>query len=306
MVRYSIVILNLNGMKHLSPCIDSIHNQDFTDYEIIIVDNASTDTSVTFLEENYPDVLLVRNATNRGFAGGCNDGAEIASGEYLFFLNNDTVLSSSFFSHLEHAIQKYPDYGMYAPKMIYPDGRINSTGIFISLSGAVWDRGLKEQDTYGTSDEVFGPCGGAAVYTREVFFQAGRFDEDFFIFMEDADLAFRTHLLGWKCRFIPEASVIHHHGGTVGVGSDFSVYYGNRNIIWFPLKNFPFRILFFSLPLIIIRALVTVFYYSCSGRGKLVLCAKWDAVKGIPSLLRKRKGIHQNKKTDFGIKYNLK
>lgn len=298
MVRFSIIIPNYNGTLYLGPCIDSIHAQDCQDYEIILVDNASHDESVLFIKNSYPDVILVLNIQNRGYAGGCNDGVRIASGEFFLFLNTDTVLEKEFLTKMNDAIDRYPQYGMYAPKMVYPDGRINSTGICISLSGAAWDRGMGEEDNgqYDFSEEILGPCGGAAVFRREAFLDAGGFDDDFFLFMEDVDLVVRAQLAGWRCRYIPEAVVNHHHGGTTGVGSDVSIYYGNRNILWYPLKDYPFWLLIFALPWIIGRTIGVVGYYALKGKGRIALKAKWDGILGIYQMIKKRRNVLHIKK----------
>lgn len=290
MVRFSIIIPNYNGISYLRPCIDSIQAQGYQDVEVILVDNASQDESVEFVRQWYPSVHVVSNSHNRGYAGGCNDGAREATGDFLLFLNTDTVLTSTFLLQLLAAIDTYPTYGMFAPKMVYPDGRINSTGICVSLSGAAWDRGMGEKDTgqYDTSEDVLGPCGGAALFRREAFFDAGGFDDDFFLYMEDVDLVLRAQLAGWKCRYVPDAVVFHHHGGTAGVGSDVAVYYGNRNILWYPLKIYPVWLLILALPWIIGRTIGVVGYYAIHGKGQVALRAKWDGMKGVFRMIRKR------------------
>jgi len=302
MVRFSIIIPNYNGISYLGPCIDSILAQVFQDYEIILVDNASQDESVSLIRNSYPDVILVEHAENRGYAGGCNDGVRIANGDFFLFLNTDTVLSKEFLIRMSDAIDRYPQYGMYSPKIVCPDGRINSTGICISLSGAAWDRGMGEADQgqYDHSEDILGPCGGAALFKREAFFDAGGFDDDFFLFMEDVDLVIRTQLAGWKCRYIPEAVVYHHHGGTTGVGSDISIYYGNRNILWYPVKDFPFWLLIFATPWIIGRTIGVVGYYTLKGKGRIALKAKWDGFFGLLKIIRERyKSIRIERNTEF-------
>ena len=134
------------------------------------------------------------------------------------------------------------DVGMCASKMLFPDGRINSTGICISRSGAAWDRGMFEPDRgqYDLEEEVFGPCAGAALYRKEMLEEIGLFDEDFFLYMEDVDLAFRGRLAGWKCIYVPEAKVYPPSWRNSRFGSDLSVYYGNRNVIWYAIKDFPY------------------------------------------------------------------
>jgi len=147
-------------------------------------------------------------------------------------------------------IQEYNGYGMYAPKMKYPDGMINSTGICISLSGAAWDRGLGEEDSgqYDQSEDILGHSGCAALIRRDTYFEAGGFDPDFFLYMENLDLVIRAQLAGWKCSYIPDAVVYHHHGGITGIESDISVYYGNRNILWYPVKNYSWVLLLLVFP----------------------------------------------------------
>jgi GT2 family glycosyltransferase len=190
--------------------------------------------------------------------------------------------------------------------MLFPDGRINSTGICISRSGAAWDRGMFEQDLgqYDIREEVFGPCAGAALYRKVMLEEIGLFDEDFFLYMEDVDLAFRGRLAGWKCVYVPEAVVYHYHGGTAGYGSSLSVYYGNRNIIWYAIKDFPMRILITSLLFILTRNLAAIPYYCLRGQGKVILKSKLDGLRKRNNVIRKvpEKEIKKFIKTWCGIK----
>jgi GT2 family glycosyltransferase len=174
--------------------------------------------------------------------------------------------------------------------MILPDGRINSTGICISRSGAAWDRGMFQKDTgqFDEPGEVFGPCGGAALYRKKMFEDIGLFDEDFFLYMEDVDIAFRGRLAGWTCRYIPSARVVHQQGGTAGYGSDLSVYYGNRNLLWYVAKDFPDGLLLKYLPWIVGRNLAVLLYYGTRGQGMVALRAKVDGIAGIGRMVRKR------------------
>jgi len=292
----SVVITNYNGWRYLPDCLSSLAAQTYRDFETIMVDNASTDGSVEFVEEHYPEVRVVRNRENLGFAGGTNAGIRATGGEYVLTLNNDTKADPRFVEHLKGAMDADPAAGMCAAKMLFPNGTINSTGICISRSGAAWDRGMYEPDRgqYDLSREVFGPCAGAALYRREMLDEVGLFDEDFFCYMEDVDLAFRARLAGWTCRYVPEARVYHHHGGTAGVGTDFAVYYGNRNVVWYVVKNFPSRLLVTSIPWILGRNLAVVPYYAIRGRGRAIVRSKVDAVRGIPGMLRKRSAIRRS------------
>lgn len=288
----SVIVLNYNGKGFLNSCLSSLASQTYSDFEVIVVDNGSRDGSPEYIEENYPWVRLAKNDENLGFAGGTNVGIRAAKGEFIITLNNDSRADSRFIEELIKPMAD-PEVGVCAAKMLFPDGRINSAGICISRSGAAWDRGMFEPDRgqYEFVEEVFGACAGAALYRREMLDEIGLFDEDFFLYLEDVDLAFRARLAGWKCIYVPGARVIHHHGGTAGVGSDLAVYYGNRNIVWYPIKDFPFRLLITSLPFIVARNLAVIPYYALRGQGGVILKSKLDALKGVVKMMGKRKDV---------------
>lgn len=288
----SVVVLNYNGQRYLDDCLSSLAAQTFRDFEVIVVDNASTDGSVEHIRANFPWVRQVLNKENLGFAGGTNSGIRAAEGEYILTFNNDARAESRLLEHLQKPMAD-SNVGVCAAKMLLDDGRINSAGICLSKSGAAWDRGMSELDLgqYDSQEEVFGACAGSALYRKEMLDEIGLFDEDFFLYMEDVDLAFRARLAGWSCVYVPKAVVYHHHGGTAGVGSDLSVYYGNRNVIWYVVKDFPARLLITSLPFIIARNLALIPYYALRGQGRVILKSKLDALKGATKMLRKRKDV---------------
>lgn len=290
MTRISVVVLNFNGKRYMDSCLSALASQTYEDFEVIVVDNGSTDGSTEHLDAHFPWVTVVKNEKNLGFAGGTNTGIRHAEGKYILTLNNDTRVDRCFLECLIEPMHSSKDVGMCASKMLFPDGRINSAGICISRSGAAWDRGMFEPDEkqYDSQEEVFGPCAGAALYRRKMLDEIGLFDEDFFLYMEDVDLAFRGRLAGWKCAYVPQAKVYHIHGGTAGFGSDLSVYYGNRNVIWYTVKNLPTGILLTSLPWIIVRNLAVIPYYALRGQGRVILKSKIDAVRGLPAILKKR------------------
>ncbi len=288
----SVVIVNYNGRVFLENCLTALDAQTYRPFEVILVDNASTDDSVRFVETRFPTVRLFPQKKNLGFAGGTNAGIREARGEYILTLNPDTIPAPGFIEELVKPFSADPGIGMGAARMLLPDGRINSTGICISRSGAAWDRGMNEPDRgqFDTGGEVFGPCGGAALYRRLMLDEIGLFDEDFFLYMEDVDLAFRGRLAGWRCVYIPGARIMHIHCGSTREGSDLAVYYGNRNIIWVAAKNFPRWFLITSLPWIIGRNLVVVPYYAMRGQGRVILRAKYDAVRLLGTIMQKRAG----------------
>jgi GT2 family glycosyltransferase len=291
----SIVIVNFNGIRFLKDCIQSLITQTYKNLEIIIVDNSSSDNSVEYLRSSYPGIVIIENYANLGFAGGVNTGIRNSQGSFIVTLNNDTLADCHFIERLFVEIIGDDHIGMCAAKMLFPDGRINSTGICVSRSGAAWDRGMFEVDNgqYDSREEIFGPCAGAAIYRRNMLNEIGLFDEDFFLYMEDVDLAFRARLSGWKCIFVPEAVVYHHHGGTAGYRSDLTVYYGNRNILWWPIKNYSLFTLLISFPWIIGRTIAIIPYYAFRGKIKVIIKSKFDGLVGIPRILKKRKNIRR-------------
>ena len=291
----SAIVVNYNGKRFLRECIQSLIDQTYGNMEIIIVDNGSTDDSIDYLNSNFKGLIIVKNPENLGFAGGVNTGIRKARGSFIMTLNNDAWADCHCVDRLLSATKSDDRIGMCGAKMLFPDNRINSAGICISRSGAAWDRGMFELDKgqYDRREEIFGPCAGAALYRRSMFEEIGLFDEDFFLYMEDVDLAFRARLAGWKCMFVPDAVVYHHHGGTAGFMSDLTIYYGNRNILWWPVKNYPFLTLVISLPWIIGRTLVVIPYYVLRGKGRVVLKSKIDGLSGLRTMVKKRRYIHR-------------
>jgi hypothetical protein len=289
----SVIIVNYNGKRFLDTCLGSLYRQSYPTMEILLVDNGSSDGSIDFIRASYPGIKVIETGDNLGFAKANNIGIKAAKGEYIATLNNDTETEPGWLTALVEAMRSDECTGMCASKMLRMDdhGIIDSTGICVSRSGACWDRGMFERDVgqYEKTEEVFGPCAGAALYRKSMLDQAGLFDEDFISYMEDSDLAMRGRLWGWKCLYVPKAVVYHFHGGTAGYVSDYTVYYGNRNIVWYPLKDFPAGLLLTSLPFIVSRSLGVIPYYVLKGHGTTILRAKVDSVKGIPKMLWKRR-----------------
>jgi len=289
----SVIVVNYNGKQYLKRCLDALLCQTYPNVEVILVDNGSGDGSVDFVRAIYPSVKVIENGSNLGFAPANNVGIRAARGELIATLNNDTGAAPEWLEALASEMISDDSVGMCASRMLRMDDPtiIDSTGICISRSGACWDRGAFEKDEgqYDTPAEVFGPCAGAALYRKAMLDEVGLFDEDFVSYMEDTDLAFRGRLAGWKCRYVPEAVVYHVHGGTAGYVSDYTVYYGNRNIVWYALKDFPPGLLLTSLPFIVGRSLGVIPYYVLKGQGAAILRSKWDALMGTPKMLGKRR-----------------
>ena len=298
----SLVIVSWNSGKHLPHCLECLSRQTFRDFETIIVDNGSSDNSLTGLEERYPDLGLSveRLAQNLGFAAGNNLGARLAQGKWLVLLNADAFPEPDWLAEMATASRDNPDFGMFSSRQLRADNPqiLDGAGDAYHVSGLAWRIGLGyPSERYGLEQaEIFSPCAAAAMYLREAFLEVGGFDEDFFSYFEDVDLGFRLQLRGCRCLYVPKA-VVHHVGSsTFGERSDFAFYHSHRNLIWTYVKNMPSTLFWLYLLQHLTANLIYVLYYSLRGRGKVLLRAKYDALRGISAARKKRETIQKKRK----------
>ncbi len=237
----SVIIPNWNGARYLPECLDSLRAQTYPRLEVIVVDNGSTDDSVPLVKEGYPEVRLLELGENRGLTGGVNAGAKAAQGDTLALLNNDAVADSGWVAALVDGLERHPEAGMAASKMLLYDRPtiINSAGDAFGRDGLPGNRGVWEEDQgqYDHEEWVFGGCGGAVAYRRELWEALDGFDEDFFMYCEDVDLNWRAQLAGYCCIYTPQA-VVYHRLSATGGGVTASFYTG-RNTLWVLAKDLP-------------------------------------------------------------------
>ncbi|MBP7963929.1 MAG: glycosyltransferase [Caldilineaceae bacterium] len=215
----SIIILNFNGLIHLDPCFKSLAQTDYPGpLELILVDNGSTDPSVEHMERYHPAVRLIANTANLGFTGGNNQGAEIATGDYLVFLNNDMRVEPDWLRHLIAPMQ--PESGLICTgaKILRWDGKaVDFVGGKINFTGHGFQKEFGAPYTAMSYQDVVDlpfACGGAMCIRRDVYREIGGFDPDFFAYFEDVDLGYRLWALGYRVQFAPQAVVYHRHHGT--------------------------------------------------------------------------------------------
>ena len=241
----SIIIPNWNGVHHLPTCLDSLRRQSYPDFEVIVVDNGSTDGSLELLARDYPEVKVVALPENRGFAGGVNAGIREARGEIVAVFNNDAEADPCWLGELAGALARHPEAGMATPKVLLFDRRevINTTGDFYGVDGVPGNRGVWQRDEGQFNDEeyVFGAAGVAAAYRRAMLDEVGLLDEGLISYCEDVDLAWRAQLAGWKCVYVPKAVVYHKLSATGG--GKIASYYCGRNFIYVMAKNYPTTLL---------------------------------------------------------------
>lgn len=289
----AIVIPNWNGRHYLEACLPTLFAQDFKDFEVYVVDNASTDASVEFVRTHFPQVRLIENGANVGLCKANNQGILATRAEFVMMLNNDTEVEPACVGRLVRAMQSHPDIGMCATKMLLTDQQdmIESAGIVIDKAGIAW--GLESGDINRGGETgvvpVFGACGGAALYRRSMLLDIGLFDEDFFVYLEDADVAWRGQWAGWRCVYVPGAVVYHAHSATIKEGSPFKTRLLGRNKVWMVCKNYPFPHLLWYSPLILLYELMALGYALLSGRGRDFLKGRIEAFRQMPSMLTKRR-----------------
>lgn len=237
----SVVIPNWNGAKFLPVCLASLRLQTQQPLEVILVDNGSTDDSLELVQRDYPEVRIVAWAQNRGFAAAANEGIRQSRGDGVALLNNDTEADPHWLSELCRAADRYPEIDMFASKLLLFDRRsvLHSAGDYYGTDGVPGNRGVWQDDVgqFDEETEVFGACGGAALYRQRMLRDVGLFDESLGSYCEDVDLSFRARLAGYKCLFVPTARVYHRLSATGG--GPMASYYCGRNFILVLLKDMP-------------------------------------------------------------------
>ncbi|MBF0557416.1 MAG: glycosyltransferase family 2 protein [Nitrospirae bacterium] len=307
----SIIIVNWNGKEFLEDCFNALQRQSHKDFEVIFVDNASTDASLKLAKELAADLKLnakfVINKENRGFAGGNNEGFKHSSGEYIALLNTDTVADENWLRELTGAMSDDATIGLCASKLVvFNENVIDSAGDGYSTFGHAFKRGEGLSDTaYPEKEYVFGACAGAALYRREMIERIGFFDEDFFLIFEDTDISFRALLSGWKCLYVPQAVVSHRVGGSIRTISESAAYHVVRNDKLVKIKNIPFRVLMYKAPCLILGEIIWLIYYIIQKRFGCYVRGNIDALKMLPLMLKKRRQIMGLRKASNGYIISL-
>ncbi|MCX5806885.1 MAG: glycosyltransferase family 2 protein [Proteobacteria bacterium] len=303
----SIIVINYNGNDITIKCLQGIQKQTFKDFEIIIVDNYSTDNSLTYIknfvttEKLNEKTKIIPLLKNSGFSGGNLEGLKYAEGKYIALLNNDTEPDKKWLFELIGAMENNSDIGICASKLIRNNENfIDSAGDGYStaLKGFKLGEGNKE-DSYISKEFIFGACAGAALYRKKMLEETGFFDEDFFLIYEDTDLNFRAQIAGWKVLFVPTAVVYHKVRSSIGIMSDTAIYYSLRNSELVRIKNVPPGVFLRCFPEFLINIFAEFLYFVVKHKKlKIYFKAKMDALIIFPEMLKKRKVIMKAKKVN--------
>ncbi len=246
-----VLVINWNGLEHLEACFASLLAGTYANCRFVLVDNASEDTSVAFVRENFGHdsrVEFLQCPTNLGWSGGNNVAMERAleaGADYVFLLNNDTAVAPDAMEKLVEMAEEGPELGAIAPKMVLFDHPeiLNSVGLECSLIGASWDKGVGRQDAprWNRSEAVIGVCGGACLLRSEALHKTGLLPAHFGIYLDDLDLCLRIWNAGYEIWSCPEAVVRHKFSATLGQGRSVrkKYYLNTRNRLYLVFQGFP-------------------------------------------------------------------
>ncbi len=295
----SVIIVTWNGRAHLETCLPALAAQQDVDFEVVLVDNASTDGTAEYVARRFPSVRVVRLAENRGFAGGNNAGVGVATGRYIALLNNDTRPDPRWLATLRRACAEDPLCGIATSRIVYmhDPAILDSAGDGMTRWGGAFKRGHGQPAAaFAHSGPVFGACGAACLMRRELFEELGGFDEDFFVSHEDVDLSYRAQLRGCRCLYVADAVVRHVGSATMGPHSTFAVFHGQRNLEWVYVKNTPAALLARTLAGHVVYNAAAAAYFARHGLLGTFLRAKWAALAGLRGALRKRRAIQATRR----------
>lgn len=256
----SIIVVNYNCGPMLQECIDALACQSMADFDAIIIDNGSTDGTADTLKLPDARFRLLRNSDNVGFAAANNIAAKRCVAPWIITLNPDTVAAGNWLEEMRCAVTRHPGCQMFGATLVdaADASKVDGFGDVLSIAGIPWRgaTGRPVAELPATDEEVFAPCAAAAMYDREAFAAAGGFDETFFCYVEDVDLAFRLRLRGAECIQVRAALVRHHGSATTGRLSPFVVFHSFRNRLWMIKKNMPAALLPLAMTLNVLFSLM--------------------------------------------------
>ena len=293
---FSVLILFWKSAQFLADNLQALEEQSFKDFEVILLDNGAEeppDPSVLSLHPEL-DLHLLRSETNLGFAAGNNLAARQAQGEYVILLNNDAFPQPNWLATLHQFAQGYPGH-CFASRLLQADNPnvLDGEWNVYHASGLAWRQNHSRPTSFGSASPryVMSACAAASAYPRLAFEQIGGFDEDFFAYMEDIDLDLRLRLAGYPCLYLPEAVVQHVGSGSTGYRSEFSTFYGQRNLVWAFVKNMPGLLFWLLLPAHILVNLAYLIAAMFMLNGKALWQAKKAAISALPVIWQKRRQV---------------
>ena len=271
-MEVSVIIPNFNGIAFLDTVLNSLEGQSMNDFEVILVDNGSTDGSCSFTAANYPWVHILELPDNFGFCRAVNEGIRASKAPYVLLLNNDTEVTENFVEEMLDAIKRHRKAFSCGARMVqYHDrDRLDDAGNYYCALGWSFARGRgRDIHAFEKEEKIFAACAGAAIYRKKILDQIGLFDEEHFAYLEDVDIGYRARIYGYENWYAPEAVVYHVGSGTSGSRyNQFKTRYSSRNNVYLVYKNMPFLQILLNLPFLAAGFMVKFLFFAVKGMGR--------------------------------------
>ncbi len=286
----TVIIPNFNGKHLLKPCLESLNIQNCV-FNVIIVDNGSSDGSIGYIKANFSNYTVIENSENLGFSAAVNQGILASTTDYVLLLNNDVVLEENCILNLLNCIEKDDKSFAVASKMLNADKiTIDDVGDEYTLLG--WTKKVgngKPRGMYNDEREIFSACAGASIYRRKVFDTIGYFDENFFAYMEDVDISYRAKIYGYKCIYCPDAVVYHMGSATSGSKyNGFKIKLAARNNVYVPYKNMPWPQLSLNMIFLVLGYLIKYLFFLRKGYGNDYINGLNEGLKSLDRVTKVR------------------
>ena len=301
-MRVGLVIVTFNAERHIGRCLEAVHRQTKPPDRTIVVDSGSRDGTLDAIERWRErlglNLEVLPLGENVGFAIANNRAVErLEDCQLIALLNPDAFPDPGWLAALVAAAAAHPEDGSFASRLMMAGASdvLDGAGDVFHVSGLVWRYGHRERvaDVPNALSErpVFGACAAAALYRRDDWRKAAGFDEHYFCYAEDVDLAFRLQLIGRTCRYVPDAVAYHVGSATAGLDSAFAIYHGYRNLEWTFVKNMPSPLFWRYLPVHFVAVFAELVWFFRKGRGGAIVRAKWDALGGLLAAISARRRI---------------
>ena len=288
----TVVVVAYQSARVLPRCLEALAAQTVRPARVLVVDNASTDGSAALARADGAEVIEA--GANLGFAAANNLAARAAQTEWLALLNPDAYPEPDWLEELLAATGRWPRAAAFGSTQrdAAEPARLDGVGDAYFFAGVPFRAGFGRARPVPPEGEVFGPCAAAALWRREAFLALGGFEERFFCYGEDVDLAYRHRLAGGSCVQAPRA-VVHHEGSAItGRRSDFTTYHGHRNRVWTYLRDTPPGLLAASLPLHLLLNAYLAARLGLAGQLRAYLRSQRDAWGGARPFLAERRALH--------------
>lgn len=272
MQEVSVVIPNFNGMAYLDGVLSSLERQTIDNFEVILVDNGSTDGSCAFVAAEYPWVHMIQLPENYGFSRAVNEGIHAARSPYVLLLNNDTEAEPDFLEEMVASLRRHKKAFSCQARMIqlHDRDKMDDAGNYYCALGWAYAKGKgRDINNYNKEQKIFSTCAGAAIYRKKIIDRIGDFDEEHFAYLEDLDIGYRARINGYENWYAPKAKVYHVGSGTSGSRyNQFKIRYSSRNNIYLIYKNMPLLQIILNLPFLAVGFLIKFLFFAVKGMGK--------------------------------------